>query len=199
MRKSLKAVFNAFAMILAVPPLLYYALIRPLIGRDRALEDVSQLVALIPALPGQYVRRAVMRVLLAQCGSDTVFGYGVVLSSVNARVGKRVYIGPYCTIGAVTIEEDVLVAAGVHIPSGPRTHGTADLGTPIREQAGDRRQVTIGRGTWIGNAAVVLADVGPDCVIGAGAVVVKPIPAASVAVGVPARVVRTRSEHPVPS
>jgi acetyltransferase-like isoleucine patch superfamily enzyme len=196
MRTAVKAVLNAVAMFLALPSLLYYAMVRPIIGADRALEDVSQLTAFIPGLLGQYMRRAVMRVLLSECSAEAVIGFGAILSSTQARLGNRVYIGPYCTIGAATIGDDVLVAAGVHIPSGPRTHGTADLGTPIREQEGDLRRVTIGRGTWIGNAAVIMADVGADCIIGAGAVVVKPIPAASVAVGVPARVVRARGDAP---
>ena len=50
----------------------------------------------------------------------------------------------------------------------------------------------IGEGTWVGSAAVVMADVGRHCVIGAGAVVTRPLPDYSVAVGVPARVIRSR-------
>jgi maltose O-acetyltransferase len=38
-----------------------------------------------------------------------------------------------------------------------------------------------------------MADVGPDCVIGAGSVVVKPVPARSVAVGNPAAVIKART------
>ena len=50
----------------------------------------------------------------------------------------------------------------------------------------------IGEGTWVGSAAVVLADVGRHCVIGAGAVVTVPIPDYAIAAGVPARVIRSR-------
>jgi acetyltransferase-like isoleucine patch superfamily enzyme len=72
------------------------------------------------------------------------------------------------------------------------THGVGDLETPIREQSGVARCVRIGAGSWIGSAAVVLADVGPNSVIGSGAVVTKPIPAAVIAAGVPAAVIRAR-------
>jgi virginiamycin A acetyltransferase len=63
---------------------------------------------------------------------------------------------------------------------------------PIREQPGVYPRVTIGRDSWIGDRAVIMADVGKHCVIGAGAVVTKPIPDYAVATGVPARVVKSR-------
>ena len=109
-------------------------------------------------------------------------------------MSENVYIGPMCHIGLAHIERDVLVAAGVHIPSGPATHGTADIARPIREQAGTRQVVRIGAGSWIGSAAIVLADVGPNAVIGAGAVVTKAVPPAVIAAGVPAVVVRARAD-----
>ena len=52
--------------------------------------------------------------------------------------------------------------------------------------------VRVGAGSWIGSGAVILADIGKNCVIGAGSVVTRPIPDHVVAAGVPARVVRER-------
>ena len=52
--------------------------------------------------------------------------------------------------------------------------------------------VRIGAGRGSGSAAVVMADVGRDTVVGAGAVVTKPLPDAVVAAGVPASVLRSR-------
>ena len=66
---------------------------------------------------------------------------------------------------------------------------------PIRDQAGGVTAVLIGAGAWIGSAAVVMADVGPDTVVGAGAVVTKPLPDGVVAAGVPARILRRRDEQ----
>ena len=91
------------------------------------------------------------------------------------------------------IEQDVLIGSGVHITSGRDTHGTDDLTLPIREQEGRAELVRIGAGSWIGSGAIVMADVGTNCVIGAGAVVTKPIPDAVVAAGVPAGVIRPRT------
>ncbi|MBO9523347.1 MAG: sugar O-acetyltransferase [Nocardioidaceae bacterium] len=53
--------------------------------------------------------------------------------------------------------------------------------------------ITIGENVWIGGGAIVLAHVtiGDNAVIGAGAVVTRDVPANAVAVGNPARVVRS--------
>ena len=79
---------------------------------------------------------------------------------------------------------------GVQILSGGQEHGRADDGKTMHEQVQTYRQVTIGRGAWIGTNAVIMADIGEGAIIGAGAVVNKPIPAHCVAAGVPARVVK---------
>jgi Acetyltransferase (isoleucine patch superfamily) len=78
------------------------------------------------------------------------------------------------------------------------THGTADLTKPIQDQPRIWQKVRIGAGTWIGSGAVVMADVGRNCVIGAGAVVTKPIPDRVLAAGVPARVIRSREPQDRP-
>ena len=72
----------------------------------------------------------------------------------------------------------------------------SDAGKSIRDQETTYSVVRIGEGTWVGSAAVVMADVGPHAVIGAGAVVTKPLPGWVVAAGVPARVVRMRDGAP---
>ena len=87
----------------------------------------------------------------------------------------------------------MLLAAGVHVPSGAHIHGTADPTVAIREQAGAKRPVRIGAGAWVGSAAVVMADVGRGTIVGAGAVVTRPLPDQVVAGGVPARIIRERA------
>lgn len=177
----------------AIPFLLIHAVKVPLLGKDRALEGSTQLLAMLPGVSGQYVRRAFLAWTIAECHPSATICFGSILSKTATRVRENVYVGPYCSLGSVSIERDVLIATGVHILSGARMHGTEDLSRPIREQAGEFTHVTIGAGSWIGAGAVVLADVGRDAVVGAGAVVTRPIPAAVVAVGVPARAVRART------
>jgi acetyltransferase-like isoleucine patch superfamily enzyme len=199
MREALKSLAHAMAWVIVTPSWISYAIRRPLMGADRALEGSTQLLALVPGVVGDYIRRAFLRRVLSFCASTATVQYGTIFSQAGARLDANVYVGPGCHLGLVHLERDVLLAAGVHVPSGGATHGVAELDRPIREQPGQRRMVTIGEGTWIGSAAVVLADVGRHCVVGAGAVVTRPLPDFAVAGGVPARVIRDRRDEPVGS
>ena len=71
-------------------------------------------------------------------------------------------------------------------------HGYEDIHTPIhRQPIVQNGTVEIGEGSWLGeNVCVIGANVGKHCVIGANSVVTRNIPDYSVAVGVPARVVK---------
>lgn len=192
MKQLLKAGANAIATLLVLPSLASYAVRAAVLGRDRALEGSTQALSLIPGLPGQYLRRAFLaRVLEGGCAASATIEFGTIFSQAGARIDVNVYVGPRCHLGLVHLERDVLVAAAVHIPSGPHTHGTNPL-SPIRDQPGDRRLVRVGAGSWIGSNAVVLADVGRDTIVAAGAVVTQPLPDGVIAAGVPARVVRQR-------
>jgi virginiamycin A acetyltransferase len=192
-RETLKATARALAFVGVAPALASFAVRSYFIGRDRALEGSTQLLSLIPGLPGQYLRRAFLARTLAHCDAQAVIGYGTIFSKAGARIDERAYIGAGCFLGLVHIERDVLIGSGVHITSGRQTHGTADLSKPIREQAGQPVLVRIGAGSWIGSAAVVMADVGQNSVVGAGAVVTSPVPDSVVAAGVPATVLRPRT------
>jgi virginiamycin A acetyltransferase len=190
-RELAKGVARGLSTVAVAPALLSYAVRRRVMGADRALEGSSQALSLVPGLLGQYLRRAFMTHVVDHCASTVVIGFGVLFSQAGCRLDDRVYIGPRCHLGLVHLEADVLLAAGVHVPSGPHTHGT-DVSTPIRDQEGQRRLVRIGAGAWIGSNAVVLADVGRETIVGAGAVVTRALPDRVIAAGVPARVVRQR-------
>lgn len=195
MRERLKAVARGASLLVVTPALVSYAIRRAILGADRALEGTAQALALVPGLTGVYLRRAFLSRVLAQCDRSATIAFGVLFSQTGARLGANVYVGPRCHLGLVHLERDVLLGAGVHVPSGGATHGISDSDRPIREQAGSPRMVRIGEGTWIGSNAVVLADVGRHCVVGAGAVVTTPLADYVVAVGVPARVIRTRAAN----
>ncbi len=119
--------------------------------------------------------------------TETVDGY--------IEVGRCAYIGTGCCLHGhqgLEIGEHTLFAQNITIT--PFSHKFEDPEVPISGQGGYSRKVTIGRDCYLGKCVCVLhsADIGEGSVIGAGAVVVKPIPPFSVAVGVPAKVVRRR-------
>jgi virginiamycin A acetyltransferase len=192
MRDLLKTLAMLAATIVVAPRIVAFRLAALMIGRDRALEGSTQSLARVPGLRGQYLRRAFLPFTGVSCARSATVCYGTVFSKIGAVLNENVYVGPGCHLGLVHLERDVLVAAGVHIPSGGRTHGTDDLNSPIREQEGTPTLVRVGAGSWIGSAAVILADVGRNSVIGAGSVVTRAVPDNVVAAGAPARIVRER-------
>lgn len=193
MRSAAKQLLLGAATVAVSPALLSYAVRRTVMGADRALEGSTQALAFLPGLLGVYLRGAFLTRVLDRFDTTAQVHFGSVLSQSGARLDEHVYVGPNCHLGLVHLERDVLIAAGVHIPSGPHTHGIHRLDIPIREQPGRRTLVRVGEGSWIGSAAVILADVGRHCVVAAGSVVTRPLPDFSVAAGVPARVVRSRT------
>jgi acetyltransferase-like isoleucine patch superfamily enzyme len=132
--------------------------------------------------------------VLPRFGVDVCIGFGSVLTHPATEIGRNVSIGPFCCVGDVMLEDDVLLASHVSIANGRRQHGIDRLDLPIREQPGELPRVTVGRDSWIGERAVLLTDVGRHCVIGAGAVVSSPIPDYAIAVGIPAKVLRYRDD-----
>lgn len=191
-REVLKATARSVATVLVLPALASYHVRRMLLDADRAMLGSTQALSLVPGVFGQYLRAAFLRRTLAHCSATVTVEFGTMFSHAGTRIDENVYIGPMCHIGLAHLKRDVLIGAAVHIPSGPHTHGTADAALPIREQPGRSRMITIGAGSWVGSAAVVMADVGPQTVIGAGSIVTKAIPDAVVAAGAPAKVVRSR-------
>ena len=168
-------------------------LFRLFLPKQRVFADLTQFLALVPGILGEYLRLAFFQWVLPRCGRNSCIGFGTIFSHPTAEIGENVYVGPYCILGDVTLGDDVLLASGVSIANGTNQHFFERTDVPIREQGGEYPRVTIGEDSWIGERAVILADVGAHCVIGAGALVLESIPDYAIAVGVPARVVKFRN------
>jgi acetyltransferase-like isoleucine patch superfamily enzyme len=116
-------------------------------------------------------------------------------SSVAIRIGSGTSFAGACVISAVrnvVLEENVLLARNVYISD--HIHRYTNRGVPVKEQGVDKiESVLIKRGAWLGQNVVVCPGVtiGQGAVIGGNSVVVHDIPDFSVAVGAPARVVKT--------
>lgn len=196
MRMTLKALANGLAFLLALPCFLLFKASACLVGARRSFPGWSQAFSLPPGLIGNYLRRAFYRLVFPKCGVDSCISFGVIFSHPTVEIGRTVYVGPFCCLGDVTLEDDVLLGSHVSIMNGSAQHGIERLDIPVREQPGNWPRITIGRDSWIGDRAVVMADVGNHCVIGAGSVVTKPIPDYAIAVGSPARIIGSRKASP---
>lgn len=133
---------------------------------------------------------------------DRVWVQDSVIINANrgqVTLGARSWLGPFCLVygnGGVSIGADVLVAA--HTSINTVSHESARCDIPINDQPVLTAPVVIEDDVWIGLNAVILQGVtiGRGALIGAGAVVTKSVPAWSIAVGVPAKVVGRRNGAP---
>lgn len=109
-------------------------------------------------------------------GHITIGDYGLVCPGVRISSADGICIGDNC-----------MLANGVYITDSD-WHGIYD-----RLSFGKASPVVIGDNVWIGDSAIVCkgVSIGENSIIGAGAVVVDPVPANCVAAGNPARVVKT--------
>lgn len=188
----MKNVVNGLCRMLVLPAVGLCGLGGLAVGRRRAFQGWGQFFALLPGVSGEYLRRGFYRWTMDQCSPTAVVSFGTVFSGPGCRLGNHVYIGAFCCLGEVTLEDDVLLASHVSIANGARQHGIDRLDIPVREQPGEWPHITIGRDSWIGDRAVVLADVGQHCVVAAGAVVTRPVPDYAIVAGVPARQIGSR-------
>jgi len=182
-----------FLTTVAIFPLLVaYWVFRAIFGADAAVEEASQVLAMIPGRIGVLMRAVFFSHVLSQCDPTVFIGFGALLTKVDTRLGKHVYIGPYCQLGWVSIGPDTLLGPNVQIPSGSHAHTFDRLDTLIRNQPRESRQVFIGGDCWIGAGSIVMADVGDQSILGAGSVVTKPIGDKVLAAGVPCKWLRNR-------
>lgn len=151
----------------------------------------GQAFSLVPGLPGNWLRRAFGRLTLDGCAPNCEIGFLSWFSSRHARIGARVYIGPQSVIGDAVIGEGSLIATRVSILSGRNQHAHGPDGSLIPFSRDRAAWVTIGRDTWIGEGAIVMADVGDRCIVASGAVVTAPVESGHVVGGNPARVIRS--------
>ena len=130
--------------------------------------------------------------MLGQADADTFINQPFYCDyGKHIRVGKRFFANFCLTVldeALVTFGDDCFVGPNVSIYTA--CHSTNPVERNTRQEWA--KPVTIGNNVWIGGSVTILAGVtiGDNCTIGAGSVVTRDIPANSVAVGNPARVVK---------
>ena len=129
-----------------------------------------------------------------------IMDYALLMSyGGDIEIGDDCSINPFCVLyghGGLKIGNGVRMAA--HTVVIPANHSFTDVNTPIWRQPETRSGIIIEDDVWIGAGCKILDGVriGRGCVIGAGAVVTSNLPEFSIAVGMPARVVRNRTDSP---
>lgn len=149
-----------------------------------------------PGRLGIKLRRALYPGFFKSFGRHATIQHDVTIEvPENISIGDNSGFNKGCWIsggGGVTIGSNVIVGPYTVIHS--QDHVFDDASKTIIEQGHVSKPVAIGDDVWIAARVVITpgSSIGEGCVIGAGAVVVGAIPPYSVAVGVPAKVVKKR-------
>jgi virginiamycin A acetyltransferase len=194
-KSVLKGIGLALGLIAALVPVLMCKLEALVSGRDELFLFWGQTLAVVPGLPGKYLRKAFYWLTLDGCALSCDIGFMSYFSDRRARVGPRVYIGFGVSIGEATLGEGCLIGSRVSILNGGRQHTLGPDGklTPFDRRTA--RRIHVGAETWIGEAAVLMADVGSRCIVAAGSVVSTAVPDNRIVGGNPARFIGKTAEN----
>lgn len=148
-------------------------------------------------------RQSVLKELLGSMGRNVSVGNPFICDyGVNIHIGNNVSINMNCTLvdcNKITIGDNVLIASNVQIYTAAHPVELEERIITNRTPESNKYfcetfalPVTIEEGCWIGGGVIIIPGVtiGKGSVIGAGSVVTKDIPANSLAVGNPCRVIR---------
>jgi acetyltransferase-like isoleucine patch superfamily enzyme len=189
-RTVLKAILFCASVLLVSPLILCAWLEKHAFRGEGVFTFASQVLALVPGRPGSYLRGAYYYGSLERCSWETHVGFGSIFTHRGGSLGTRASMGSYCVIGHANIGDEVMIGSRVSVPSGKRQH-VDDEG---RLTSGSRYDtVTIGNRTWVGEGAIIMANIGGSSIVSAGAVVTKDMPSRSLIAGNPAQVIRSIS------
>lgn len=187
MRRGIKLLIFGIAAVLASPLIFAAKIERVLSQGEGVFVGASQFLSLLPGLVGAYLRAAFYWATLERCHWEVRIGFGSIFTHRGATLGRNASMGAYCVIGHADIGEGVMMASRISIPSGKRQHFD-EAGQISAEPRFDR--VAIGSRTWVGEGAIVMVDVGRDCIVCAGAVVTSAMPDGALIGGNPGRVLK---------
>ena len=188
-----KDVISAVFSVLVLPLVLIFKLLSIFCDTNNVFAAHAQFLSLFPGKVGSYLRNSFFRMTMTRCDPEVVISFATLFSQMDTEIGSGTYIGPQCNIGSCHIGKDCLLGSGVHILSGKNQHAISDLDVPIRDQGGKITKINIGDDCWIGNGAVVMADIGSKTVVAAGSVVVNPVGDKVIVAGNPAVVIKERT------
>ncbi len=150
----------------------------------------------LPLGIGKRVRAAWLRQTAARFGSGAWVGQNVFIMGVDRlELADRASVSRGCTLdarGGLSIGTTSMIGFETVIVT--HTHKSDRLDVPVREQGMYSDPVRIGANVWIGARSTVLpgVEIGDNCIVGAGSVVTRSVPANTVVAGVPARPIRER-------
>jgi virginiamycin A acetyltransferase len=189
-KSVLKGMANALGLAVAALPALTCWVEARCSGRDELFLFWGQAFAVVPGLPGKYLRKCFYFLTLRSCPLRCDIGFLSYFSDRQSEVGRGAYVGFGVSVGLASLGDGCLVGNRACIINGGWQHTLGPDGRLTPFDHTSARCVRIGAETWIGEGAIVMADVGGRCIIGAGSVVSASVPDGCLVAGNPARFLR---------
>ena len=191
MKQIIKRIAFLLLAFLIGPVTVSYLLLSMIANKDSLIASYSQFLSLLPGKLGSYLRSGFYRFVFTKCSPDALISFGTLFSQRDTSINEGVYIGPQCNIGKCVIGKNTLLGSGVHIMSGKGQHNFDDPTKPIKDQGGTFTKIEIGENCWLGNGALIMANIGKGSIVAAGSVVVDDVPEGVIVGGNPAKILRT--------
>lgn len=159
---------------------------------DMVFRTISEWLSLVPYVFGVIVRGEFYRFALRHCGRDVTIEFGTVFIHRDVSIGDHVIIGRYNIIHHCDFGSYIGTGERCTFLSGCRQHNFDRTDLPILLQGGKKKRILVEDDCLIGAHAVVMDDVHRGAFVGAGSVVIQPVPELTVVAGNPARTIRHR-------
>ncbi len=150
----------------------------------------GQIMAILPGQPGAFLRRAFYTLTLDKCSNHCHIGFGSMFSHTKAVVEDHVYIGNYALIGSAYLGKRCLIGSRASILSGKDLHVLDEEGNWTDYSPDRLQKVNIAKNVWVGEGAIISANVGEGSMIGAGSVVTSNVKPRVLMSGNPARFIK---------
>lgn len=191
--KNIKFIIKRFLLLLGVLvslPLIILTYFESfLFGKDteRIYSSCKEILACIPTIIGNYTRLGFYWAVCSNVSPDVSLLLGSMIAHRDTTIGSNIVIGCYTIIGYAEIGDDVIFGSRCSVISGKYQHGRPEDRLKDTDVVEEYSKIIIGTKSWIGEGALILANVGPNCTVGAGSMVFKEVPEGITVMGNPAR------------
>ncbi|MCU7555374.1 acyltransferase [Alteromonas sp. ASW11-19] len=150
----------------------------------------AQLVAMLPGMPGAFLRKAFYSLTLKSCSTDCHIGFGTLFAHRSSVIEQHVYIGTYAIIGSAHIGEYSLIGSRASIISRQTLHTMGSDGRWTSYSSDAVVPTTIAKNVWVGEGCTIAADIGEGSQISSGSVVTTDIKPGILVGGNPPRFIK---------
>ena len=196
MRQLVKPCLFAFGCVLSSPLIILSWIEAVVFGKkvERIFAACTEVLSQVPTPIGTNMRRAFYFAACTDVSWEATFGLGSWLAHRDNQLGRGVTIGAYTYIGYAVVGDGVLFSARNSIVSGKYQHGRPSERSCNGPIVKANEVLHIGKNSWIGQDAILMANVGENCTIGAGSVVTRDVPDGTTVMGNPARRISLSTE-----